>query len=184
MRMTIRNTHPFDAPPPHPPLPILELLLRKQIGVFLNINVTRVGELWYLRTSNPSYRRASFTVVSSTQQEDHRVKLALSVNSFISIANTASNQTAIVRNMATVSNIAVSQACSADLYLSSNACWNCPANSSSPMYSTSITACTCNDGWIGANGDACVKCGPGKYKATSTGSRSFCDKCPIAKFKP
>jgi len=185
MPMTIRNTHTINAPPPHPPLPILELALREQIRVFLNINISRVGQLWYLHTSSPSYRRASFTIVSESAQEDQRVRSALSVNHFISIANTASGQTAIVRKMATVSTMVSTPACYAGSYLSSNECWKCPANSKSPTYSISIAACVCNDGWIGGNGDVCVLCEPGKYKVsgTGTGMPSTCQMCPIGKFR-
>jgi len=44
-------------------------------------------------------------------------------------------------------------------------CMDCPANSVSPIASTNITACVCNAGWHGANGEICVACAAGKYKS-------------------
>jgi len=184
MPMTTRNTHAFDMPPRHQPLPVLELALRQQIGGFLNINTLRIGGLEYLHTSSPLYRRASFTIVSDTLQEDQRVLLALSVNNFIAVTSAASNHTAIVRNMVTESNLISAVACLAGSYLKSDLCLECPANSRSPVYSTSITSCVCNDGWSGANGDVCTQCGAGKYKSDPEGLTSSCEMCPLGKFKP
>jgi len=184
MPMTTRNTHAFNMPPRHQPLPVLELALRQQIGGFLNINTLRIGGLEYLHTSFPLYRRASFTIVSDTLQEDQRVLLALSVNNFIAVTSAASNHTAIVRNMVTESNLISAVACLAGSYLKSDLCLECPANSHSPVYSTSITSCVCNDGWSGANGDVCTQCGAGKYKSEPQGVTSSCEMCPLGKFKP
>jgi len=44
-------------------------------------------------------------------------------------------------------------------------CAPCPAGASSLPGSKLHTDCQCNAGWVGVNGDACVQCGPGTYKA-------------------
>ena len=43
-------------------------------------------------------------------------------------------------------------------------CKGCPENSNSPLGSSVATACTCNAGFSGPNGFACIQCVAGKYK--------------------
>jgi len=168
---------------PHMPvtLPVLESSLRQQIGAFLNIDIAHISQLQYLHTSDPLYRRASFTMILDTLPKQELVRSVSFVNNFISAMNVASNDTAIVRNIATVSTPIL--VCPGGSYWESNKCLECPANSFSPMYSTSITACSCNTGWVGADGDVCVQCGAGKYKSSAIGTPSFCQMCPVGKFK-
>ena len=49
--------------------------------------------------------------------------------------------------------------------LISNECLQCPASTSSPNISTSITNCQCNAGFTGADAGPCSQCGAGTYKA-------------------
>jgi hypothetical protein len=46
-------------------------------------------------------------------------------------------------------------------------CQGCPANSNSPQASALPTNCSCNPGASGLNGDTCVLCPAGKFKADS-----------------
>ena len=68
-------------------------------------------------------------------------------------------------------------ACLAGQYVSSEGrgCDACPLNSNSPELSTTATACTCNMGYSGPDGEECVACPAGTYKDT-TGS-SDCTAC-------
>jgi len=45
--------------------------------------------------------------------------------------------------------------------------WPCPANSASPAGSAAALACVCNAGSTGPDGQACVLCVAGKYKAAA-----------------
>ena len=60
-----------------------------------------------------------------------------------------------------------------------NVCRDCTNNSSSPAGSNNQSACKCDPGSYGANGDACVKCGMDTY-STDRGSSS-CTQCPFGK---
>ena len=46
-------------------------------------------------------------------------------------------------------------------------CTSCPDNANSPQGSTASTACSCNEGYTGANGGACSACPAGAYKDIS-----------------
>jgi len=48
-----------------------------------------------------------------------------------------------------------------------SACVACPASANSPAGSTSITACKCAPGFSGADGEACVQCAAGTYRAAN-----------------
>jgi len=60
---------------------------------------------------------------------------------------------------------------------SSAACQWCPMGSDSPIASDALTDCTCQMGWEGPDGQPCVSCSPGTYKALS-GSATLCVMCP------
>jgi len=62
------------------------------------------------------------------------------------------------------------------------ACDTCPYDSSSPVGSLNVTACTCNAGSSGPDGGTCTKCFAGTYKVGS-GSAS-CDDCPTNSNSP
>jgi len=47
----------------------------------------------------------------------------------------------------------------------SHMCFPCPQYSTSPEYSTGITACQCKYGYTGNNGDPCTLCKAGTFKA-------------------
>jgi hypothetical protein len=59
-------------------------------------------------------------------------------------------------------------------------CQLCPSMTTSPAGSVSITACICNEGYTGLDGDECSACAPGKYKAIR--GSSVCDLCRVGKF--
>jgi len=63
---------------------------------------------------------------------------------------------------------------------SSPGCLSCPANSTSPVDSTSITACIFNARWTGAIGAPCVQCPAGAYRLLSR--NSACLGCASGKF--
>jgi hypothetical protein len=57
----------------------------------------------------------------------------------------------------------------------------CSANSSSPGQSSQRTACTCNPGYIGTDGDMCIICPSGTYKSEQHGNNTnggSCVECP------
>jgi len=58
----------------------------------------------------------------------------------------------------------------------SSACALCPAHSNSPMGSVAVGACTCDPGYSGPDGGACVECTAGSFKA-GPGAGS-CVACP------
>jgi len=60
-------------------------------------------------------------------------------------------------------------------------CVSCPANSTSPPASTSVTACSCNGGYAGADGGACTQCAVNAYENTST---DICSPCPANSQSP
>ena len=53
-------------------------------------------------------------------------------------------------------------------------CYACPQGSTSPSSSTSISSCTCNAGFTGADGETCSACVAGKFK-TNRGSAECTD---------
>lgn len=59
-------------------------------------------------------------------------------------------------------------------------CLSCPPSMSSAEGSISMTACRCNVGYTGANGDKCFSCVPGKYKDIP--GTSNCIVCDLGKF--
>ena len=59
-------------------------------------------------------------------------------------------------------------------------CVSCPGNSNSPSPSTVVTACTCNAGSTGPDGDVCSLCVAGKYKI-GTGIAA-CTDCAAGKY--
>ena len=60
-------------------------------------------------------------------------------------------------------------------------CRICPAQMSSAEGSISITACSCREGYTGMNGDACLPCVPGSYKAIRGSSK--CIQCALGKYR-
>ena len=60
-------------------------------------------------------------------------------------------------------------------------CVSCPGNSTSPPASTSVTACSCNGGYAGADGGACTQCAVNAYENTSTDT---CSPCPVNSQSP
>ena len=56
------------------------------------------------------------------------------------------------------------------------ACLSCPVNSNSPSQSSAVTACKCNVGYSGPDGDVCAPCAPGTYKDTI--GPATCTSCP------
>jgi hypothetical protein len=72
-------------------------------------------------------------------------------------------------------------ACVAGKYKDTNGtalCTTCPSNSYEPdVAATTVTNCTCNTGYDGADGGPCVACVVGKYKSTN-GSTS-CEDCAV-----
>jgi len=72
--------------------------------------------------------------------------------------------------------------CLAGTYTGTASCQNCPPHSISPADSLAITACTCNAGWNGADGDTCVGCAADTFKAV-TGD-SGCVGCPANSGSP
>ena len=61
------------------------------------------------------------------------------------------------------------------------ACSVCPEFSSSPETSTSLTNCTCDPGYVGANGQ-CTSCETGQYKAGR--GDGICSDCPALSSSP
>jgi hypothetical protein len=59
-------------------------------------------------------------------------------------------------------------------------CLACPANSFAPAGSAAASACVCNAGFTGPNGDTCVVCVAGKYKAAM--GDDACTDCAAGKF--
>jgi hypothetical protein len=59
-------------------------------------------------------------------------------------------------------------------------CGNCPENTVSAVGSGVITACTCNTGYTGADGNACTACETGQWK-DAIGS-AVCTDCGLGKF--
>ena len=59
---------------------------------------------------------------------------------------------------------------------SATSCTNCPANSVSTVGSIIDTACQCNAGFTGANGNTCSQCNINQFKAV-LGS-AICTNCP------
>lgn len=56
-------------------------------------------------------------------------------------------------------------------------CSACDTAASSDAGSTSVEHCTCNLGYAGEPGDACVACEPGTYRENS--SSYICESCPL-----
>ena len=61
-------------------------------------------------------------------------------------------------------------------------CVSCPPHSSSPLESTSLSACKCDPGFTGPNGGPCSQCTAGTYK--SSFGDSACDSCPLDSMSP
>ena len=91
--------------PIHPRMPILELDIRTRTGIFLSRPISSITNLEYLHSSSPDYRRTSFSIISDTIEDEIRVRSAMSIDSVLSILNAASNNTVILRNIVTMSNI-------------------------------------------------------------------------------
>ena len=73
--------------------------------------------------------------------------------------------------------------CAADTYaaeIGTAVCTACPVNAQAPAGSTSVTACACNVGYTGLNGEACTACAAGSYK-DSVGAAA-CANCAAGKF--
>jgi len=66
--------------------------------------------------------------------------------------------------------------CSTTEVLLNNECVNCPAHSTAPSESFSISACSCDTGYTGSNGDECTVCDTGKYKSVA-GAGTCQDHC-------
>jgi len=54
-------------------------------------------------------------------------------------------------------------------------CLQCPTRSDAPVASATRSACTCNAGSTGANGETCSLCTPGKYKLAA--GNGVCVQC-------
>jgi hypothetical protein len=61
-------------------------------------------------------------------------------------------------------------------------CEGCPANSNSPPESALYTDCTCNAGATGSDGQTCMLCEPGEYKAIP--GSAACSPCPANSISP
>lgn len=59
-------------------------------------------------------------------------------------------------------------------------CLTCPSNTYAPASSGLLTKCTCNAGYTGADGTACVACPTGSYKSF-TGA-GVCTECSAGKY--
>jgi hypothetical protein len=59
-------------------------------------------------------------------------------------------------------------------------CLLCPANSSSPVVSSSLTNCMCNAGYSGPDGGSCTTCAAGKYKIVA--GNGNCTACGAGKY--
>ena len=59
-------------------------------------------------------------------------------------------------------------------------CMSCPVHADSPVGSTVRFNCTCNTGYLGADGGPCNPCPPGTYED----SNKTCVGCPAGKFHP
>jgi hypothetical protein len=78
----------------------------------------------------------------------------------------------------------VCEACSAGSFKSvqgTDACVQCPSNSTSEVGSDNITGCICTQGFTGANGGPCRSCSVGKYKIVK--GDAICDKCAVGTYK-
>ena len=79
--------------------------------------------------------------------------------------------------------------CSAGKYSSAvgatsdSTCSACPANSSSPAASSTLTACTCPAGYTGPDGEACSECGAGKYKTAAGSNATACSDCAVGQYQ-
>jgi hypothetical protein len=66
---------------------------------------------------------------------------------------------------------------------SDNECLQCPGNHSDSLPgSGDVTDCICNKGYTGPDGDVCISCPPGSYKAVNGSSQ--CIECPRGKYSP
>src|SRR5581483_11295645 len=57
---------------------------------------------------------------------------------------------------------------------------SCTPHSESPTGSTNITACRCTAGYSGPDGEECVECAPGSYKAVM--GHDSCNPCPAGRY--
>ena len=55
-------------------------------------------------------------------------------------------------------------------------CASCPGNANAPQGSAALSACACNAGYTGANGESCASCTAGKYKEAV--GAATCSSCP------
>ena len=64
-------------------------------------------------------------------------------------------------------------------------CDNCPDHSTHDVTeSQTVTDCSCNAGYTGADGSACSPCATGKYKAVTQAGSAPCDECAAGTYQP
>ena len=66
-----------------------------------------------------------------------------------------------------------------DVHLA-DSCSSCPAHSSSPSTSSTVTNCTCNAGYTGPDGGTCAACTTGQFKSAS--GPANCTDCAAGKY--
>ena len=74
--------------------------------------------------------------------------------------------------------------CGNNEYMLSGTCQSCPAQSTAPACSTTLTSCLCNPGFSGPNGGPCTACKPGFYKSSvGSGNNNNCFSCTSGKYQ-
>lgn len=72
--------------------------------------------------------------------------------------------------------------CQSRYYCANDTRFDCPANSWSPVQSSSVSACSCDGGYTGPDGGPCTACAAGTYK-DSIGTDA-CTDCDAGTYQP